>query len=204
LPQSAALRFGAGVSAGGKGGVRVADRSEAERGTPRIYDLIEHVPKESEGKSPSIWAWPQVVDMFRDTKAFSGFSVDNLAKARDFYGDILGLDVKQDDMGLTLHLGTGADVFVYPKGDQHQPASFTILNFLVDDIDKAVEDLKAKGIEFEHIEMQVPMGVGGDTVTIKTEPSGIIHSDAPEHGPHIAWFKDPAGNTLAVLQEVKG
>lgn len=141
--------------------------------------------------------------MFKDSKAFSGFSVDDLAKARQFYGDTLGLDVTQDNMGLTLHLGTGADVFVYPKGDQHTPASFTILNFPVDDIDKAVEELKAKGIKFEQIEMEVPMDEGSQTVKIKTEPSGIMHSDSPEHGPHIAWFKDPAGNTLSVLQEVK-
>lgn len=141
--------------------------------------------------------------MFKDTKAFSGFSVDDLAKAKQFYAETLGLDVDQDDMGLTIHLGTGADVFVYPKGNQHSPASFTILNFPVDDIDQAVEELKSKGIAFEHIEMEVPMGEGGETMKIKTEPSGIIHSDAPEHGPHIAWFKDPAGNTLSVLQEVK-
>lgn len=140
--------------------------------------------------------------MFKDSKAFSGFSVDDLGKAKKFYGGTLGLDVEQDDMGLTLHLGTGADVFVYDKGDQHEPASFTILNFPVDDIDKTVEALKAKGVKFEHIEMQVPMGEGGEMITIKTEPSGIMHSDAPEHGPHIAWFKDPAGNTLAVLQEI--
>lgn len=141
--------------------------------------------------------------MFKDLKAFSGFSVDDLAKAKQFYGDTLGLQVTQDNMGLILHLGGGTDVFVYPKGDQHTPASFTILNFPVDDIDEAVEHLKAKGIEFEQIDMEVPMGEGDETVRIKTEPSGIIHSDSPEHGPHIAWFKDPAGNTLAVLQEIK-
>lgn len=141
--------------------------------------------------------------MFRNSKAFSGFSVDDLTKAKQFYGETLGLDVAQDDMGLILHLGTGADVFVYPKGDQHTPASFTILNFPVDDIDKAVEELKSKGVAFEQIEMEVPKGEGTETIKIKTEPSGIIHSDSPEHGPHIAWFKDPAGNTLAVLQEVE-
>lgn len=140
--------------------------------------------------------------MLKDSKAFSGFSVDDLAKANQFYSETLGLDVKQDDMGLTLHLGTGADVFVYPKGGQHQPASFTILNFPVDDIDKAVEELVAKGVTFEHIEMEVPVGNEGKMATIKTEPGGIMHSDAPEHGPHIAWFKDPAGNTLAVMQNV--
>ena len=143
--------------------------------------------------------------MFKDSKAFSGFSVDDLAKAKEFYGETLGLEVTDDDdgMGLKLHLGTGADVFVYTKGDQHQPATFTILNFLVDDIDKAVEELKARGVTFEQIEMEVPIKDSGETAKIKTEPSGIMYSDKGEHGPHIAWFKDPAGNTLAVLQEVK-
>lgn len=141
--------------------------------------------------------------MFKDNQAFSGFSVDDLSKAKQFYSETLGLDVSQDDMGLTIHLGSGANVFVYPKGDQHTPASFTILNFPVDDIDKAVEELKAKGITFEQIEMEVPKGEGEETMKIKTEPSGVIHSDSPEHGPHIAWFKDPAGNTLSVLQNLK-
>lgn len=136
--------------------------------------------------------------MLKDSKAFSGFSVDDLAKAKQFYGGTLGLDVTQDEMGLTLHLGTGADVFVYPKGDQHTPASFTILNFPVDDIEQAVEELKTKGITFEQIEMEVPMGEGKEPVKIKTEPSGIMHSDSPEHGPHIAWFKDPADRKSVV------
>jgi predicted enzyme related to lactoylglutathione lyase len=138
--------------------------------------------------------------MLKDSKAFSGFAVDDLSRAKEFYGETLGLNVTEDKMGLTLHLGTGADVFIYPKGSAHQPASFTILNFPVDDIDKAVEDLKARGVEFEQLELQAPTGEGGETVTIKTEPSGIIHSESPEDGPSIAWFKDPAGNTLAVLQ----
>jgi catechol 2,3-dioxygenase-like lactoylglutathione lyase family enzyme len=140
--------------------------------------------------------------MLKDSKAFSGLSVNDLAEAKEFYGGTLGLDVTEDSMGLTLHLGTGADVFVYPKGDQHEPASFTILNFPVDNIDQTVKNLKAKGVEFEQLELQVPMGEGGETVTIKTEPSGIIHSDSPDHGPHIAWFKDPAGNVLSVLQDL--
>jgi predicted enzyme related to lactoylglutathione lyase len=138
--------------------------------------------------------------MLKDSKAFSGFSVDDLDKAKKFYEEVLGLKVTQDAMGLTLHLGTGADVFVYPKGEAHQPASFTILNFPVDDIDKAVEELKTKGVTFEQIDMEIPMGEGGETVKIKTESSGIIHSEKPEDGPSIAWFKDPAGNVLSVMQ----
>lgn len=143
--------------------------------------------------------------MLKDSKAFSGFSVDNLAKAKEFYGETLGLEVADidNDMGLNIHLGSGAEVLVYPKGAQHEPASFTILNFPVDNIDQAVADLKAKGVVFEHIEMEVQMGDDGETVVVKTNDDGIVYSDAPEHGPHIAWFKDPAGNTLSVMQELK-
>jgi catechol 2,3-dioxygenase-like lactoylglutathione lyase family enzyme len=138
--------------------------------------------------------------MFKDAKAFSGFSVDDLGKAREFYGEVLGLGVSQDAMGLTLHLGTGADVFVYPKSNKHQPASFTILNFPVEDIDQAVDELKARGIKFDDYDDEIPIDDKGNTVRIKTDEKGILRSDSPEHGPSIAWFKDPAGNVLAVLQ----
>jgi catechol 2,3-dioxygenase-like lactoylglutathione lyase family enzyme len=127
--------------------------------------------------------------MLKDSKAFSGFSVDDLDKAKKFYEEVLGLKVTQDEMGLTLHLGSGADVFVYHKGDQHQPANFTVLNFPVDDIDKAVDELVAKGVTFEKY--------GGD---FGQDEKGIAHSKKPEDGPSIAWFKDPAGNVLSVLQ----
>jgi len=138
--------------------------------------------------------------MFKDTKAFSGFSVNDLAKAKEFYADILGLNVSEDAMGLTLHLGTGADVFAYPKGDKHEPASFTILNFPVDDIDKAVDELTAKGVVFEKYDEEMPVDDQGNTFQMKTDEKGILRSDSPEHGPSIAWFKDPAGNVLSVLQ----
>jgi predicted enzyme related to lactoylglutathione lyase len=138
--------------------------------------------------------------MFKDSKAFSGFSVDGLARAKQFYGETLGLDVTLDDMGLTLHLATGADVFVYPKGEMHKPASFTILNFPVEDIDGAAEQLKAKGITFEQYDDDMPIDDEGDTARIKTDEKGIMRSDSPEHGPSIAWFKDPAGNILSILQ----
>lgn len=130
--------------------------------------------------------------MFKDNKAFSSFSVDDLEKAKEFYGQTLGLPVeeteKQGNMELELTLGTGAKVFIYPKPN-HQPASFTILNFPVDDVDKAVDELVAKGVTMEHY----------DFGNFKTDEKGIIRPSSPADGPTIAWFKDPAGNTLAVL-----
>ena len=127
--------------------------------------------------------------MFKAKAAFSGFSVNNLAKAREFYSKTLGLNVDEDKMGLTLHLPTGATVFVYPKGN-HEPATFTILNFVVDNIDEAVDGLAGRGVKFEHYD--------GD---LKTDAKGIARGIAARQGPDIAWFKDPAGNFLSVLQE---
>lgn len=124
--------------------------------------------------------------MFRDTKAFSGFSVDDLAKAKEFYGKTLGLKVVERAEGLELHLGGGAQIFIYPKPD-HSAASFTILNFPVADVDATVTDLGKKGIEMERY----------DNEKIKTDAKGIFRGQ----GPTIAWFKDPAGNILSVLQE---
>ena len=119
------------------------------------------------------------------SKAFSGFSVDDIEKAREFYGDTLGLEVGDGGMG-TLHLRLGGNgVFVYPK-DNHAPATFTVLNFPVEDIEQAVAELKRKGIRFEQYE--------GD---LKTDEQGIFRGD----GPLIAWFKDPAGNILSVLED---
>jgi predicted enzyme related to lactoylglutathione lyase len=130
--------------------------------------------------------------MFKDTQAYSSFSVDDVATAKEFYEDVLGLDVEQDDEMdmpmLKLHLGGGGTVMVYPKGQAHEPASFTVLNFPVDDIDEAVDQLAEKGISFEHY----------DNEFIKTDDKGIGRDP---NGPAIAWFKDPAGNVLAVMQE---
>ena len=117
--------------------------------------------------------------------AFSGFSVDDLAAAREFYAGLLGIDVSDADGQLTLHLGGGRDVFVYAKPN-HAPATFTILNFPVADIDDAVDDLGSRGVVFERYP-----GFAQDAKGIQRDPSG----------PPIAWFTDPAGNILSVLQE---
>jgi len=124
--------------------------------------------------------------MLKDSKAFSGFSVDDIQKVKDFYSNTLGLDVSEENDLLTLHLGSGSKVFVYPKGDAHTPASFTVLNFPVPDVEEAVDALVEKGVAFEHYE--------GD---IATDEKGIHRTG----GPLIAWFKDPAGNVLSVIQE---
>ncbi|MCW2631871.1 MAG: Glyoxalase/bleomycin resistance protein/dioxygenase [Pseudonocardia sp.] len=121
--------------------------------------------------------------MFTDTKAFSGFSVDDIGKAKQFYGETLGLRVSEDHGMLQLHIAGDRDTLVYPKPD-HTPATFTILNFPVDDVDKAVDELTARGVEFE----KYPA----------TDEKGIMR----DNGPTIAWFKDPAGNTLSVIQLV--
>lgn len=122
--------------------------------------------------------------MFKDTRAFGSFSVNDLKQAKAFYGLKLGLEVFETPEGLELRLAGGGQVFIYPKPN-HQPASFTVLNFIVDDIDRAVDQLHALGVRFEHYE--------GD---IRTDAKGI-HRNA---GPKIAWFKDPAGNILSVVQ----
>ncbi len=127
--------------------------------------------------------------MFRDSKAFGSFSVDDIPKAKQFYGEILGLEVSEQPEGLALKLTGGGSVFIYPKPD-HEPAGFTVLNFPVDDIEKAVDGLTAKGVKFEQYD--------GD---IKTDEKGIFHGSETEGGgPDIAWFKDPAGNILSVLR----
>jgi catechol 2,3-dioxygenase-like lactoylglutathione lyase family enzyme len=126
--------------------------------------------------------------MLKNSKAFSSFSVDNIQKAKEFYGNILGLEVAEIHEGLELHL-PGMRVFLYPKGEHHTPASFTVLNFLVDDIDKAVNDLTSAGVNFEKY----------DQDQLKTDEKGIARGPGGPKG--IAWFKDPAGNFLSVLQE---
>lgn len=127
--------------------------------------------------------------MLKDSHAFSGFSVNDLAQAKQFYGNTLGVDVEETEMGLTLKIAGGNNVFVYPK-DNHEPATFTILNFPVDDIDAAADELSSKGIVFEHY--------GPD---MHQDEKGITRGRAANMGPDIAWFKDPAGNILSVLQD---
>jgi catechol 2,3-dioxygenase-like lactoylglutathione lyase family enzyme len=117
-------------------------------------------------------------------EAFSGFSVDDVEKAKAFYGDVLGLDVGDQMGGLSLAIGGDKHVFVYPK-DDHVPATYTCLNFPVDDIDAAVDELTAKGVEFERYDM--------------TDEKGIARGKESGMGPDIAWFKDPAGNILSVV-----
>lgn len=121
--------------------------------------------------------------MLGDSHAFSGFSTDDIDAARAFYADTLGLRVTDENGMLNLHLGGGANVLVYPK-DGHQPATYTCLNFPVDDIDAAVDALAARGVTFQRYD-----GMSQDE-------RGIARGD----GPPIAWFTDPAGNILSVLQ----
>ena len=121
--------------------------------------------------------------MFENTKAFSGFSVDDIPAAKRFYGETLGVPVTEADGMLHLHVGGDTEILVYPKGAAHTPASFTILNFPVDDIEAAVKSLSDRGVRFEMLP-----GVDGDGIN-------------RQGGPLIAWFKDPAGNWLAVLQQ---
>jgi catechol 2,3-dioxygenase-like lactoylglutathione lyase family enzyme len=126
--------------------------------------------------------------MFKDTKAFSSFSTDDLAKTKQFYGETLGLDVEETPEGLVLHLAGGADVFVYPS-DNYTAPKHTVLNFSVDDIEAAVDELGRRGVRMEQYDMP----------EIKTDERGIFRGD---EGPRaIAWFKDPADHVLSVLQE---
>jgi len=122
--------------------------------------------------------------MFKDTKAFSGFSVDDVQKAKQFYGQTLGLEVSEQNGLLALHIAGGRNIVVYPKPN-HTPATFTILNFPVSNIEQAIDDLTARGV---HMEIYFE----GDQ-----DEKGIFTGG----GPLIAWFKDPAGNILSVLEE---
>ena len=124
--------------------------------------------------------------MFKDTKAFSGFSVDDLKAARRFYGEVLGLDVGDTPQGgLKLRIAGGTKIFVYPKPN-HAPATFTILNFPVADVEKTVDELAGRGVRFERYEG-----------ALQTDAKGIFRG----RGPLIAWFRDPAGNVLSVIAE---
>ena len=122
--------------------------------------------------------------MFASTNAFSGFAVGDIGKAREFYEGTLGLKVSEEDGLLTLHLAGDRDTLVYAKPD-HVPATYTILNFAVDDVEQAVDDLTARGVRFERYD-----GFDQDEKGISRDPQG----------PPIAWFTDPAGNILAVLE----
>lgn len=124
--------------------------------------------------------------MLSDSHAFSGFSVDNIQKAKEFYGRTLGLAVSEANGMLKLHLPGGATVLMYPKAN-HVPATFTILNFPVDDVEQAVDELTKRGVRFEVY----------NEPDIKTDGKGIFRGG----GPIIAWFKDPAGNILSVLED---
>jgi predicted enzyme related to lactoylglutathione lyase len=130
--------------------------------------------------------------MLTDKKAFSSFSVNDIDKAKEFYQSTLGLNVKKIEMGggfsvLELDVTGGAKVLVYPKPD-HTPATFTVLNFPVEDLEKTVDELTAKGIKFEQYDMD----------DMKTDAKGIVRSKGV--GPDIAWFPDPAGNIISVLK----
>jgi catechol 2,3-dioxygenase-like lactoylglutathione lyase family enzyme len=122
--------------------------------------------------------------MLADTKAYSGLAVDDMDKAREFYAGTLGLTTSEEHGLMWLHLSGGRDTLVYPQPDV-TPASYTILNFEVDDIDEAVDGLVARGVQFERYD------------TVEQDDRGIFRQE----GPYIAWFKDPTGNVLSVLQE---
>jgi catechol 2,3-dioxygenase-like lactoylglutathione lyase family enzyme len=125
--------------------------------------------------------------MLKDSKAFSGFSTGNIQKAKEFYADALGLEVSESHGDLTLHLAGGNNVLIYPKPN-HVPATFTVLNFPVEDVDRAVDELKKRGVSFEHY----------DLPDLKTDEKGIMRGN----GPTIAWFKDPSGNILSVIKDI--
>ena len=130
--------------------------------------------------------------MFKESRAFSGFSVNDTEKAREFYGQTLGLDVSEaNEMGIfSLQLAGGGVVIVYPKPD-HVPATFTILNFPVEDIDAAADELAAKGVEL----------IRYDNPDMPQDEKGVLRGLGANMGSNIAWFNDPSGNVLAILQE---
>jgi predicted enzyme related to lactoylglutathione lyase len=126
--------------------------------------------------------------MLKHSKAFSGFSVNDIPKAKEFYAEVLGLEVKDNPMGvIELNIEGGNKIIIYPKPN-HVPATFTVLNFPVTNIDDAVDELIRKGIAFEQYE-----------VPIKTDEKGICRSDGKS--PNIAWFKDPVGNILSLIED---
>ena len=128
--------------------------------------------------------------MFKDTPVINGFSTDDSDSAKQFYSEVLGFTVEDEGMGgiLSLHFVNGGTTFIYPKPD-HQPATYTIMNIMVDDIEKAVDGLVAKGVVFEQYDGQM-----------KTDEKGIAWGKKAGMGPNIAWFTDPAGNILSLLE----
>jgi len=129
--------------------------------------------------------------MIQAKQSFASFSVDDLDKAKDFYGRVLGLDASVGEMGtLDIKLGNGAEVMVYPKPN-HEPATFTVLNFVVADIEKTVDDLTGQGVKFEQYDMP----------EIKTDAKGIARDNNNQGPSAIAWFTDPAGNIVSLIQE---
>ena len=136
-------------------------------------------------KAASVPSRKKASDIFKTAKSFCSFSVNDLRKAKEFYGQTLGLDVTETPEGLELQTDQNS-VFLYPKPN-HTPASFTVLNFQVDDIDEAIDDLASMGVNLEHYNFP----------DIKTDSRGIFRG--PGH--QIAWFKDPAGNILSVIEE---
>lgn len=122
--------------------------------------------------------------------SFSSFSTDNLDKARQFYGETMGLETADDEMGiLHVKLAGGSEFIIYPK-DDHVPATFTVMNFVVEDLEGTVDELTAKGVSFEHYNNEY----------MKADAKGIVRGGP---GPGIAWFKDPAGNVLSVIEATK-
>ncbi len=128
--------------------------------------------------------------MIDAANAFSGFSVKDIAVTKEFYGTTLGLKITESPMGLLLEAGNGNPIFIYQK-DDHEPATYTILNFEVDDIDNEVRVLREKGVEFE----QLDLGGGAST-----DKDGVLRGKSANQGPDIAWFKDPSGNVLSLLE----
>jgi catechol 2,3-dioxygenase-like lactoylglutathione lyase family enzyme len=123
--------------------------------------------------------------MFRNNQAFSGFSVDDISKAREFYSQTLGMNVSETNGMLSLEIANGGHVLVYPKPN-HEPATYTVLNLPVMDVEKTVDELTSKGVQFERYEGE-----------IATDEKGIMRGN----GPDIAWFKDPAGNIISVIAQ---
>lgn len=128
--------------------------------------------------------------MVQALRTFSGLSVNDIEKAQEFYVDTLGLTLEDNSMGLQLELPGGSQLFIYEKQD-HQPATYTALNFVVADIDETVDQLRSLGVTFEHY----------DNLPASQDDKEILRGKATQQGPDIAWFKDPAGNILAIIED---
>lgn len=126
--------------------------------------------------------------MWKSKEAFTSMSVNDLRLAREFYANVLALKVESGEMGLNLQLPGGGRLFIYSK-DDHQPATFTVLNFVVDNIDEAVEELKRRGVNLERY------------ANLPADDKGIFRGKSKKQGPDVAWFKDPAGNIVSVVEE---